>query len=135
MRKQVNLVHHDNIHRSEHDRVLQGLFFPLCHCEHHGLRVLTDAKFRWTDKIADVLDDQQIKIPQREPGHPGSHHHGIEMALSPKPRACVYDGDRRRSGAFELPFMPFEGLPRGRTAAATDEFIRQVEELARAERI
>ena len=44
VRKQINLVHHDNIHRSEHDRVLQGLFFPLRHCEHHGLRVLTDAE-------------------------------------------------------------------------------------------
>ena len=35
-----------------------------------------------------------------------------------------------RSGAFELPFMPFEGLPRDHTPAATDEFLRQVEELA-----
>jgi probable F420-dependent oxidoreductase len=37
-----------------------------------------------------------------------------------------------RTGAFELPFMPFEGLPRERTGAATDAFIRQVEALARA---
>ncbi len=37
-----------------------------------------------------------------------------------------------RTGAFELPFMPFAGLPRDHTAAATDEFIRQAEELARA---
>ena len=44
----------------------------------------------------------------------------------------AYASSVGRSGAFELPFMPFEGLPRGRTAAATDEFIRQVEELARA---
>ena len=42
---------------------------------------------------------------------------------------------RRRwavAGAFELPFMPFTGLPREQTATATDEFIRQAEELARA---
>jgi probable F420-dependent oxidoreductase len=37
-----------------------------------------------------------------------------------------------RTGEFELPFMPFAGLPREHTAAATDEFIRQAEELARA---
>jgi probable F420-dependent oxidoreductase len=37
-----------------------------------------------------------------------------------------------RSGPFELPFMPFAGLPRERTAAATDEFVRQAEELAQA---
>jgi probable F420-dependent oxidoreductase len=37
-----------------------------------------------------------------------------------------------RTGAFELPFMPFTGLPRQHTAAATDEFIRQADELANA---
>ena len=37
-----------------------------------------------------------------------------------------------RTGAFELPFMPFAGLPRQHTAAATDEFIRQADELANA---
>jgi len=37
-----------------------------------------------------------------------------------------------RSGAFALPFMPFEGLPRDHTPAATDEFIRRAEELAGA---
>ncbi len=37
-----------------------------------------------------------------------------------------------RSGPFELPFMPFEGLPRDRTAAAADEFIRRAQELADA---
>jgi hypothetical protein len=37
-----------------------------------------------------------------------------------------------RAGEFELPFMPFAGLPREHTAAATDGFIRQAEELARA---
>jgi hypothetical protein len=42
----------------------------------------------------------------------------------------AYASSVARSGAFELPFMPFEGLPRDRTAAAADEFIRQVEELA-----
>jgi hypothetical protein len=37
-----------------------------------------------------------------------------------------------RSGAFELPFMPFEGLPRDHSTGATDEFVRQAEELAAA---
>jgi probable F420-dependent oxidoreductase len=37
-----------------------------------------------------------------------------------------------RSGAFELPFMPFAGLPREHSAAAVDEFVRQAEELAGA---
>jgi probable F420-dependent oxidoreductase len=37
-----------------------------------------------------------------------------------------------RSGAFELPFMPFEGLPRQHSAAAVDEFVRQAEALAGA---
>lgn len=37
-----------------------------------------------------------------------------------------------RTGPFELPFMPFSGLPRDHSAAATDEFVRQAEELAQA---
>jgi len=37
-----------------------------------------------------------------------------------------------RTGPFELPFMPFEGLPRDRTAAAADQFIRRAQELADA---
>jgi len=37
-----------------------------------------------------------------------------------------------RAGPFELPFMPFTGLPRQHTPAATDEFLRQAEELAGA---
>jgi probable F420-dependent oxidoreductase len=37
-----------------------------------------------------------------------------------------------RSGPFELPFMPFSGLPHDRSVAATDEFVRQAEELAGA---
>jgi probable F420-dependent oxidoreductase len=37
-----------------------------------------------------------------------------------------------RSGPFELPFMPFTGLPNDHGVAATDEFVRQVEELAQA---
>jgi probable F420-dependent oxidoreductase len=37
-----------------------------------------------------------------------------------------------RSGHFELPFMPFSGLPHDHSAAAADDFVRQAEELARA---
>jgi probable F420-dependent oxidoreductase len=44
----------------------------------------------------------------------------------------AYAASVGRTGAFELPFMPFAGLPREHTTAATDEFIRQAEELALA---
>jgi probable F420-dependent oxidoreductase len=35
-----------------------------------------------------------------------------------------------RSGPFDLPFMPFSGLPVDRSPAATDAFVREIEELA-----
>jgi probable F420-dependent oxidoreductase len=44
----------------------------------------------------------------------------------------AYAASVGRSGAFELPFMPFEGLPREHSTAATDEFVRRAEELAGA---
>jgi len=44
----------------------------------------------------------------------------------------AYAASVGRSGPFELPFMPFAGLPREHTAAATDEFVRQAEKLAEA---
>ena len=71
VRQQVDLVDQDELAGAEHQRVLQRLVLALGDRADHDPRVLADAELRRADEVADVLDDQQVDVAERQrPGSP-----------------------------------------------------------------
>ena len=82
-------------HGPEHHRVLERLLLALGHGVHHGLGVLADAELGRAHQVADVLDDEEVEVGEREAGQAGAHHHGIEVALATEAGAGVDQRHRR----------------------------------------
>jgi len=93
MREQVDLVQHDHVDGAEHHRVLQRLVLALRDRIHHRPRVGPDVELGRTHEIADVLDDDQVEAIERQAREARLHHHGVEVALAPEPRARVHECD------------------------------------------
>ena len=93
MRQQIDLVHDDDVRGPEHHRVLQRLLLTLGDREDHRPGVLPDPELCWTDQIADVLDDQELELGQRQAFEAGPDHHRIEMALPAEPGTRVDEGN------------------------------------------
>ena len=89
VRQQVDLVDQHELAGAEHQRVLQRLVLALGDRGDHHARVLADAELGRADEVADVLDDQQVDLVQRQRGQRRAHHVGVEVALAAEARVGV----------------------------------------------
>ena len=106
-------------HGPEHHRVLERLLLALGDRVDHRPRVLTDVELGRAHEVADVLDDEQVEVVERQPAEAGPDHHGVEVALAAEaggwcsraPPARRGRRARRRRGSSRC-------RPRGRRRAA-----------------
>ena len=94
VRQQVDLVDQHELAGPEHQRVLQRLVLALGHRAHHHARILADAKLGRAHEVADVLDDQQVDLVERERRDRRADHVRVEMALAAESRVGVDLGHR-----------------------------------------
>ena len=89
MRQQVELVHEHELARAEHERVLERLVLALGHGRDHYAPVLADAELRRADEVADVLDQEQVDLVERDRRQRRAHHVRVEVALAAEARIGV----------------------------------------------
>ena len=89
VRKQVDLVDDHELAGPEHQRVLERLVLALGHRAHHHARVLADPELGRANEVADVLDQQQVDLVERQRGDRRAHHIRVEMALAAEAGAGV----------------------------------------------
>ena len=94
VRHEVELVDQHEVARAEHQRVLQRLVLALGDRGDHHARVLADVELRRAHEVADVLDDEQVDVVQRQRGQGAAHHVGVEVALAAEARVGVELGHR-----------------------------------------
>ena len=92
--EQVDLVDDDQLAGAEHERVLAGLVVALGDRGDHDPRVLADVELGGADEVADVLDDQQVDLVERDRRQRGAHHVRVEVALAAEAAAGVELRDR-----------------------------------------
>ncbi len=94
VRQQVDLVDEHELAGAEHQRVLERLVLALGHRAHHHARVLADPELGRADEVADVLDDQQIDLVERQRRDRRADHVGVEVTLAAEAGAGVELGHR-----------------------------------------
>src|SRR5581483_6103357 len=77
--EEVDLVDDDDVGGPEHHRVLERLLLALGDGVDHGPGVFADGELRRADEVADVLDQQQVEVGQRQAVQPGPDHGGVEV--------------------------------------------------------
>ena len=95
VREQVELVDHDQLAGAEHQRVLERLVLALGDRGDHDPHVLADPELGRADEVADVLDDQQVDLLQRQRGERGADHVRVQVALAAEAVARVELDDRQ----------------------------------------
>ncbi len=81
------------LHAAVHPGILVGLVVAFGHGGHQDALVRAELEAGRADQVADILDDQQVKVGQIHLGQGAVQHHSVEMAL-----ATGVDLDRRRPG-------------------------------------
>ena len=92
-RRQIGLVDQDKLDRAKHERVFQRLVLAFGHGKDHDPDVLPDLELRRTDEIADILDDEQIDVLERETRKSMSDHIRVEVTLTAEARISVHLGN------------------------------------------
>jgi hypothetical protein len=82
VRQEVDLVDQDQLAGAEHERVLERLVLALGHRADHHPSVLADPELGRADEVADVLDHQQVDLPEPELGNRGADHVRVQVALA-----------------------------------------------------
>ncbi len=82
VRQQVDLVDHHQLAGAEHQRVLERLVLALGDRGDHDPRVLADPELGRADEVADVLDDQQVDLVERQRRQRRADHVRVEVALA-----------------------------------------------------
>mgnify|MGYP000982116481 CR=1 FL=1 len=79
---EVDLVEDGQRRLLKDQGILHRLVVPLRHGKHHRLSVLPQGKFRRADKIAHVLDDEEIQPRSRERRQCLFHHRRVQMTAA-----------------------------------------------------
>src|SRR5471030_3015634 len=78
VREQIELVDQDQLDGSKHHRVLQGLLFAFGDRVDHDAVMGTNVELGRTDKVANVLDEEQVHGGQVERGENRGHHRSVQ---------------------------------------------------------
>jgi hypothetical protein len=79
VRREVDLVHQDQAGRSKDVGIFERLVVALGHRDDRHLGGLPKVKGGGTDKISDILDEQEAVVERREPIERMADHVGVEM--------------------------------------------------------
>ena len=97
VRHRVDLVEDDRLGDLEDARVLVRLVVALGHRQDHDLRVLAQVEVGGTHQVADVLDDDQVELLERQRVDRALDHVALEVA-----GAAGVDLDRRDAVRLDL---------------------------------
>ena len=82
--QQINFVEQRGITELKHLWIFDRLVLTFGNAQHHNALVFPDVKLSRTDKIADILDNQQVDAIQIEPAGGFIDHVGGQMAIAPE---------------------------------------------------
>ncbi|MFN8021243.1 MAG: hypothetical protein U0Q03_06910 [Acidimicrobiales bacterium] len=81
VRQEVGLVDDHHVGRPEHHRIARRLLHsPSVTEEHHQADVLADVELGRADQVADVLDDDEVELVERQARRGRPHHRRIEAS-------------------------------------------------------
>jgi hypothetical protein len=78
--RKIDLIDKDHVSFVEHDRILLRLFGAFRYTANDSAQGLAEIEGRWTDEIANVLDNEQIEVVYGECLECAFDHARIEMA-------------------------------------------------------
>jgi hypothetical protein len=76
----IYFVYDKDIAYTEYERIFERLVITFRNTQDHGFLMGTRVKFRRTDKVSDVLDNDKIKILQVHFIESHFYHGGVQMA-------------------------------------------------------